>query len=93
MGIWIRTLGSIPYLYSPAGGNPSGAVLRAPTVRSTYPGIDQWAQDPLVSRRWMMRWWCSSTEMESPRIFYMRRPIGSGNVAMIASGPVISVEQ
>jgi hypothetical protein len=51
MGVWIRTLGSIPSLYSPAGGSPSSVALRAPTMRSAYPGTDQWAQDPLISQR------------------------------------------
>jgi hypothetical protein len=93
MGVWIRTLGSIPCLYSPVGSSPSGAALRAPTVRSAYPGTDLWAQDPLVSQRWMVRWWCSSAEMESPRILYVRHPVSSRNVATIALGPVISAEQ
>jgi hypothetical protein len=93
MGVWIRTLGSIPYLYFPTGGRPSGAALRAPTVRSAYPGTDRWAQDPLVIQRWTVRWWCSSAETESLCIPYAQRPVGSGNVAMIALGPAISTEQ
>jgi hypothetical protein len=55
MGVWIRMLSSIPCLYSPAKGSPSGGVLRAPTVRSAHPGTDRWAQDPLVSRHWTVR--------------------------------------
>jgi hypothetical protein len=38
-------------------------------------------------------WWCSGAETESPRISYVRRPIGLGNVVMIASGPVIPAER
>jgi hypothetical protein len=64
MGVWIYTLGSIPYLSSPASGSPSGAVLYAHTTRSSYSGADKWAQVPLISRHWMTKWWCSSAEME-----------------------------
>jgi hypothetical protein len=60
---------------------------------STYPGTDRWAQDPLISRRWTVRWWCSSAETKSPCILYVWCPVGLGNVAMIASGLVISAEQ
>jgi hypothetical protein len=93
MGVWIRTLGSTPYLSSPASGSPSGAALRAHTARSTYPGADKWLQVPLISRHWTVKWWCSGAEMESPRISDVRRPIGSGKVVMIASGLVIPAEQ
>jgi hypothetical protein len=41
MGVWIRTLGSTPYLSSPASGSPSSATLHAHTARSTYPGTDK----------------------------------------------------
>jgi hypothetical protein len=77
MGVWIHTLGSTPYLSSPASGNPSGAALRAHTARSAYLGADKRAQVPLISRHWMIKWWCSSAEMESPRIPDVRRPISS----------------
>jgi hypothetical protein len=93
MGVWIRVLGSIPCLSSLASGSPSGAVLRAHTARSTYPGADKWAQVPLINRHWTAKWWCTGAEMESPRIPYVRCPIGSRIVVMIASGPTISAEQ
>jgi hypothetical protein len=35
MGVWIRTLGSTPYLSSPASGSPSGAA--GSTLRTGYP--------------------------------------------------------
>jgi hypothetical protein len=93
MGIWIRTLGSTPNLCSPASGSPSGAALHAHTARSTYPGADKWAQVLFISRHWAVKWWCNDAEMKSPRIPDARRPIGSGNVVMIASGPAIPAEQ
>jgi hypothetical protein len=55
MGVWIRTLGSIPYLSSPASDNPSGVALRAHTMLSAYPGADKWAQVPLNSRHWTVK--------------------------------------
>jgi hypothetical protein len=66
-----------PCLSSPASGSPSSAVLHA----------------PLLNRHWKAKWWCSGAEMESPRISYVRRLVGSGNVVMIASGPAIPAEQ
>jgi hypothetical protein len=93
MGVWIHTLGSIPCLSSPASGNPSGAALRALTARSAYPGADKWAQVPLISWHWTVKWWCSDAETESPCIPYVQRPIGSGIVVMIALGPVTSAKQ
>jgi hypothetical protein len=92
-GVWIRILGSTPHLSSPASGSPSGAVLRAHTAHSVYPGADKRAQVPLISRRWTTKWWCSGAETESPCIPDARRPIGLGNVVMIASSPVIPAEQ
>jgi hypothetical protein len=93
MGVWIRTLGSIPCLSSPASGSPSGVAFRAHTARSPYPGADKWAHVPLICRHWTTKWWCSGAEMKSPRIPYGRRPVSSGIVVMIASGPVTSAEQ
>jgi hypothetical protein len=93
MGVWIRTLGSTPCLSSPASGSLSGAALRAHTTRSAYPGADKRAQVPLISQHWTAKWWCSSAETESPCIPYVRRPISSGIVVMIASVPVTSAEQ
>jgi hypothetical protein len=93
MGIWIRRLGSIPCLSSPAGGSPSDAVLRAHATRSAYPGTDKWAQVPLISRHWTTKWWCSGDETESPHIPYARCPVSSRIVVMIASGPATSTEQ
>jgi hypothetical protein len=93
MGVWIRTLGSIPYLSSPVSGSPSGMVLRAHTVCSAYPGADKWAKVPLVSRHWTTKWWCNSAETESPCIPYAWHPDGSGIMVMIASGPMISTKQ
>jgi hypothetical protein len=66
MGVWIRTLGSIPYLSSPAGGSPSGVVLRAHTMHSSYPGADKGTQVLLINRRWMAKWWCSGAKTECP---------------------------
>jgi hypothetical protein len=93
MGVWIRTLGSIPCLSSPASGSPSGAVLRAHTVRSANPDADKWAQVLLISQHWTTKWWCSGAEMESSCIPYARCPIGLMIVVMIASGPMTSTEQ
>jgi hypothetical protein len=93
MGVWIRTLGFIPCLSSPASGSKSGAALQAHTVRSAYLGAHKWAQVPLISRHWTAKWWCSGAETESPRIPYAWRPVSSGIVVMIASGPVTSAEQ
>jgi hypothetical protein len=93
MGVWIHTLGSTPNLSSPTSGSPSGMALCAHTARSAYPGADKWAQVPLISRHWTMKWWCSGAETESSRIPDARHPVGSRNVVMIASGPVIPAEQ
>jgi hypothetical protein len=93
MGVWIRTLGSAPYLSSPASGSTSGVALRARTARSAYPGADKQAQVLLISRHWTSKWWCSGAETESSRILDARRPVGSGNVIMITSGPVIPAKQ
>jgi hypothetical protein len=93
MGVWIRTLGSTPYLTSHVSGSQSGATLCAHTARSVHPGTDKRAQVLLISRHWTAKWWCSSAETESPRIPNVRRPIGSGNVVMIALGPAIPAEQ
>jgi hypothetical protein len=93
MGVWIRTLGSIPGLSSPASGSPSGTTLCTHTARFTYPGADKWAKVPLISRHWMAKWWCSGAEIESPCIPYAQRPIDSRVMVMIASGPVTSAEQ
>jgi hypothetical protein len=82
-----------PCLSSSASGSPSGAVLHAHTARSAYPGADKRAQVPLLNRHWKAKWWWSGAEMESPRILYVRHPVGSGNVVMIASGPAIPAEQ
>jgi hypothetical protein len=92
MGVWIHAHGFTPYLSSPISSSTSGAALRAHTVRSTYPGANKWVQAPLISRRWTAKRWCSGTEMESPRIPYARRPISSGTMVMITSGPMISAE-
>jgi hypothetical protein len=92
MGVWIRTLGSTANLSSPANGSPSGTVFHAHTTRSAYPGADKRAQVPLTSRHWMAKWWCSSTETESQCIPDARRPVESGNVVKIASGPTIPTE-
>jgi hypothetical protein len=93
MGVWIRALGSIPRLSSPASGSPSGAVFRAHIARSAYSGANKWAQVLLISQHWMVNWWCSDTKIESPRIPYARRPVGSVIVVMIASCLVTSAEQ
>jgi hypothetical protein len=50
MGVWIRTLGSTPYLSSPASGSPADMALHAHTARSTYPGVDKRAQVLLISQ-------------------------------------------
>jgi hypothetical protein len=93
MGVWIHMHGSTPYLSSPVSGSPSGAMLRAHIMRSAYPGADKWVQDPLISQRWTAKRWCSGIETESPCIPYAQRPVGSGIVVMITSGPMISAEQ
>jgi hypothetical protein len=86
IGVWIRMLGYIPYLSSPARGSLLGAALRAHIACSSYPDADKGAQVPLISRRWMAKWWCSGTKMTF-------RPIGSGIVVIIASGPVTFATQ
>jgi hypothetical protein len=93
MGVWIRMLGSTPYLSSPASGSPSSAVLRAHTARSAYLGADKWAHVPLISRHWTVKWWCNGAKTESPRIPDARCPVGSGNVVMITSGSAIPTKQ
>jgi hypothetical protein len=93
MGVWIRTLGSIPCLSSPASSSPSGTVLRAHTACSTFPGADKWAQVLLISQHWTVKWWCNDTKTESPRTPYAPRPVVSGIVVMITSGPTIPIEQ
>jgi hypothetical protein len=92
-GVWLRTHGSTPYLSSPVSGSPSGATLRAHTMRSAYPDADKWVQAPLISRRWTTKRWSNGTETKSPRISYARNPVGLGIVVMITSDPVISAEQ
>jgi hypothetical protein len=93
MGVWICTLGSTPYLSSPASGSSSGAALRAHTARFAYPGTDKWVQVPLISQHWTAKRWCSGTKTESPRIPYAQRPVGSRIVVMITSGLMISAVQ
>jgi hypothetical protein len=93
MGVWIHTLSSTPCLSSPASGSPSRAVLHAHTARSAYRGADKQTEVPLISRHWTAKWWCSGAEIESPHISYARRPVGSGNVVMIALGPMIPAGQ
>jgi hypothetical protein len=85
--------GSTPYLSSQVSGSTSGAALRAHTVCSAYPDADEWVQAPLISRHWTTRRWSGGTETESPRIPYVRSPVGLGVVIMITSGPAISAEQ
>jgi hypothetical protein len=93
MGVWICTLGSIPCLSSLASGSTLGAVLHAHTARSAYLGADKVAQIPLISQQRTAKWWCSGAETEFPRIPYARRPVSSGIVVMIASGPATFAEQ
>jgi hypothetical protein len=93
MGVWIHTHGSTPYLSSPVSGSPSGAALCAHITRSAYSGANKCVQAPLISQRWTMKRWCSSAKTESLHIPYARRPIGSGIVVMITSGPTIFAEQ
>jgi hypothetical protein len=47
--VWIRMLGSIPYLSSPASGSPLGAALHACTTRGSYLGADKGTQVPHIS--------------------------------------------
>jgi hypothetical protein len=93
MGVWIRMIGSTPYLSSPASSSPSGAALRAHTAHSAHPGTDKRAQVLLISQHWTAKWWCSGAETESLCIPDAWRPIGSGNVVITASGPMITAEQ
>jgi hypothetical protein len=46
---WIRMLGSIPYLSSPASGSPTSAVLHDRTVHRPYLDIDKGTQVPRIS--------------------------------------------
>jgi hypothetical protein len=93
MGVWIRTHGSTPYLSSQVSSSPSGVALHAHNTCFTDPDADKWVQALLISWHWMMRRWSSGAETESPRIPYVRSPIGSGIVIMITLGPMISAEQ
>jgi hypothetical protein len=52
---WIRMLGSIPYLSSPASGSPTGAVLHDRTVHRPYLDIDKGTQVPHISQRWTQK--------------------------------------
>jgi hypothetical protein len=58
---WVRMLGSIPYLSSPASGNPFCATLCARTARRPYPGADKGTQVLRISQRWTQKWWYDST--------------------------------
>jgi hypothetical protein len=71
--VWIRMLGSIPYLSSPASGSPLGTALRAHTARGSYPGADKGAQVPPISQRWSVKWWYGGIEMEHPARAASRR--------------------
>jgi hypothetical protein len=93
MGVWIRMIGSTPYLSSPASSSPSGAALRAHTAHSAHPGTDKRAQVLLISQHWTTEWWCSGAETESLCIPDAWRPISLGNVVITASGPMITAEQ
>jgi hypothetical protein len=88
MRVWIRTLGSIPYLSSPASGSPSGTTLHAHTARSSYPGANKGGgpgpahQSVLDGGMVVQR--CRNV---MPRTSRMWCPIGSRNVVTIASAP------
>jgi hypothetical protein len=43
-------------LSSLASGSPSGAMLGAHTVHSTYPDVDKGTQAPLFSQRGSVKW-------------------------------------
>jgi hypothetical protein len=64
--VWIRMLGSIPYLSSPTSGSPLDVVLHARTARRSYLGADNGTQVPCISQRWTQKWWYDSAEMERP---------------------------
>jgi hypothetical protein len=66
MGVWIHTLGSIPYLSSLASDNPSGAALHARTARLSYPGADKGGRVPPISQHWTAKWRCCIAEMKCP---------------------------
>jgi hypothetical protein len=87
MEVWIRMLGSIPYLSSPASGSPSGATLYAHTARSSYPGADKGAQVLPISRHWTAEWWCSGTETECPSHPICAAPRRFGNRGHDCLGP------
>jgi hypothetical protein len=44
--VWIRMLGSIPYLSSPASGSPLGAALHARTTHKSYSGAHKGGRGP-----------------------------------------------
>jgi hypothetical protein len=64
--VWIRMLGSISYLSSPASGDLMGAALHARTVCRSYPSADKGVQVPPINQCWTQKWWYSGTEMECP---------------------------
>jgi hypothetical protein len=62
--VWIRMLGSIPYLSSPTSGSPLGSVLRARTLHRSYPVAEKGTQVPRISQRWTQKWWYGDAERE-----------------------------
>jgi hypothetical protein len=63
---WIRMLGSIPYLSSPASGSPMGVALRARTARRPHPDANKGTQLPHISQLWTQKWRYCSAETEHP---------------------------
>jgi hypothetical protein len=52
---WVRMLGSIPYLFSPATGSLMGAALHDCTARMPNPDADKGTQVPCISQRWTQK--------------------------------------
>jgi hypothetical protein len=76
-----------------AKGRRMGLWIHTLSSAPVCPPLQAGAQVLLIGRHWTAKWWCSGAETESPRILYARCPVGSGNMVMIASGPVIPAEQ
>jgi hypothetical protein len=49
--VWIRMLGFIPYLSSPASSNTLGVALHIRTTRRSYPGADRGGQVSPISHQ------------------------------------------
>jgi hypothetical protein len=91
--VWIRMLGFIPYLSSPASSNTLGVALHIRTARRSYPGADRGgpglAHQPSASAG-QQSGDTTTQKWNVPHIPYVWRFVGSGIVVTIASTPMTS---